>query len=727
MKKKIELKRTFYLFGFLILSALFLTSGNKPNSRIRIRYSINESDWKFKREEVKNGFDISLNDTDWHSIKIPHDYNGGSDGKHYDVFLGRFDTKNDGDKRMQYTGPGWYRTTFSIDERHKNKRVFIEFEAVSLEAKVWVNGRELGVHRGGYTAFSFDITDHIKFGKPNVLAVRADNSNNPKIAPWMKDEKKAFPFSFDYAVYGGIYRDVWISITDPVKIEKVFNTPSIGGQSPASLTIETRVKNYSKKDKEVELVTAVYDPANKLISTLKSKKTVQSGQQVSFSQMESVFGELELWDTNNPKLYKVYSTVSSEGILLDDFESVFGFRYFTLANNQAFSLNDRKFLIRGVNRHQDMEGLGYALPNSQHLADAKLIKEAGFNFVRHAHYPCDPEFSKACDELGLMQWLEIPLTGSTSEDPDFLLNCKQQLQEMIEQHYNNPSVIIWGIGNESDRSGADESVTNHVFGELIKVARTLDDTRALTGCNYKFESNQKITETYSPQDWSGWYSGSVSDYNPNSIIGEYGADMHFTNHSEEKYEIRTNYNAAQKPGFWSQEYGSWVHEYKVSIGEANKDKFPGHFAWVAFDFASPRVDRAGNPIPFMNQKGLVMHDHKTKKDAYYFYQSMYREAKDFPLVYIVSPSWSDRWKEPGKKDIWVYSNCDSVELFNGYGKNTLGRRTKNAGPRGDTRFQWDQVNVQNHVLYAEGWYKNKIVSRDTILLKNLPPYKEKAK
>jgi beta-galactosidase len=106
---------------------------------------------------------------------------------------------------------------------------------------------------------------------------------------------------------------------------------------------------------------------------------------------------------------------------------------------------------------------------------------------------------------------------------------------------------------------------------------------------------------------------------------------------------------------------------------------------------------------------------------------MYREAKDFPLVYIVSPSWSDRWKEPGKKDIWVYSNCDSVELFNGYGKNALGRRTKNAGPRGDTRFQWDQVNVQNHVLYAEGWYKNKIVSRDTILLKNLPPYKEKAK
>jgi beta-galactosidase len=724
MIKKAELRRSISIFTLLVITSFFLGSGSKSNPKQRIRFSINENEWKFKREEVKNGFGVSLKDSDWLSIKIPHDYNGGSDGKHNDVFLGRFDTKNDGDMRLQYTGPGWYRTTFLIGEQHTNKRVFIEFEAVSLEAKVWVNGKEVGMHRGGYTAFSFDITDHIRYGKPNLLAVRADNSNNPKIAPWMNDEKKAFPFSFDYAVYGGIYRDVWISITDHVKIEKVFNTATIGGQSPASLTIETRVKNYAKNSREVTLSTSIYDPADKLVSTLKSKKTIKPGEQVSFSQMESVFGDLKLWDVNDPKLYKVYSTVSYDGKVVDDFESVFGFRYFTLANNQAFSLNDRKFLIRGVNRHQDMEGLGYALPNLQHLADAKLIKEAGFNFVRHAHYPSDSEFTKACDELGLMLWLEIPLTGSTSEDPDFLQNCKQQLTEMIEQHYNNPSVIIWGIGNESDRSGADEAATNRIFSELIKTARSLDETRTLTGCNYKFESNQKIAGTYAPQDWSGWYSGNIADYNPNSIIGEYGADMHLTNHSEEKFDIKTNYNPAQKPDFWSQEYGSLVHEYKVSYGEAHKEQFPGHFAWVAFDFASPRVDRGSNPIPFMNQKGLVMHDHKTKKDAYYFYQSMYREAKDLPLVYIVSPTWSDRWKEPGIKNIWVYSNCDSVELYNGFGESSLGRRIKNAGPRGDTRFEWDQTQMKTNVLYAEGWYKNKIVARDTILLKNLPERKK---
>jgi beta-galactosidase len=291
---------------------------------------------------------------------------------------------------------------------------------------------------------------------------------------------------------------------------------------------------------------------------------------------------------------------------------------------------------------------------------------------------------------------------------------------MIEEHYNNPSVIVWGIGNESDRSGASESTINQTFSELVKLAKEKDANRPVTGCNYKFESNHKIVETYSPQDWSGWYGGVIAEYNPTSIIGEYGADVHYPNHTEEKFDINKNYNAAQKPGFWSHEYAAMVHEYKVSFGEAHATQFPGHCAWVSFDFASPRVDRATNPIPFMNQKGLIMHDHKTKKDVYYFYQSTYRTAEEHPMVYIVSHSWTDRWTVPGKKDIWLYSNCDSVQLFNDYGSLSLGFRAKTAGPRGDTRFQWNDADIKFNVLYAEGWYKNQIVARDTIILKNLP-------
>ena len=700
-------------FGF---NSFMLSSANHK----RTRYSINKNDWKFMKGESKSAYKKVYNDSEWLNITIPHDYNGGIDNVNNDVFSGRFDFKNDPDKRNMYKGPGWYRTSFEIEKKHEGKRVFIDFEAVSLDAQVWVNGKKAGQHQGGYTAFTLDITDLINYGGQNTLAVRADNSNNPKIAPWMANEKNSFPYSFDYAVYGGIYRDVWITITDEVKIEKVFNTPVCGGQAPKVLTVETRVKNYSTKEKEVSLTTEILDPDGMQVSVLISTKRIEGGGVAIFKQLESALGNVKLWDVANPNIYKVQSSISTDGAEVDNYESVFGFRYFTLANNTAFELNGQKRLIRGVNRHQDMEGVGYAMTNEQHREDVRLLKQTGFNFIRHAHYPCDVEFAKACDEMGVMLWLEIPLTGSTSADPAFLENCKTQLTEMIEQFYNNPSVIVWGIGNESDRSGSGVAVSNKVFGELAVLAKKLDPGRPTTGCNYEFVSNQKLVDVYAPQDWSGWYSGKLNSYNPSRIIGEYGSDIHYPNHTEQKFDAGIDYNSSGIPDFWSQEYGAFLHEYKVSKAESLADSFPGHFVWIGFDFASPRLGRGMNPIPYMNQKGIFLHDHKTPKDIYYFYQSMYREASDYPMVYIVSESWTDRWQRPARKDIWVYSNCDSVELYNDFGSLSFGTKTKNAGPRGDTRFQWDSADVKYNILYAEGWYNNKIVTRDTLILKNLP-------
>lgn len=701
----------------LIMACLLLISFRvTPEEQTRIKYSINNYEWKFNLGDTKNAYKKSFDDSKWLDISIPHDFNGGIDGVNNNVLLGRFDFDNDPDKRLMYKGLGWYRTEFTIDKKYAGKKVFIQFEAVSLEAKVWVNGKQVGEHQGGYTSFEIDVTDYIKYGVANTLAVSADNSNNAAIAPWMADEKNSFPFSFDYAVYGGIYRDVWISITDPVKIENVFNTPVMGGQAPTVLTIETKVKNYSKQEKEVSLFTTIYNPEGEEVSTLKAKKTVLAGQELTFKQMESKLGKVQLWDVNSPNLYTVKSRISYNGEEVDDYQSTFGFRYYTLANNTAFELNGVKQNIRGVNRHQDMEGLGYALPNAQHHEDVRLLKEAGFNFIRHAHYPCDIEFAKACDEAGMMLWLEIPLTGSTSDSPEFLANCKSQLTEMIEQYYNNPSVIVWGIGNESDRSGANEAVSNAVFSELAKLAKEKDPSRPTTGCNYQYESNQNIVDVYSPQDWAGWYYGSLDMYKPTSMIGEYGADIHYSYHTEQQFDPSVDYGSSGIPEFWTQEYGAILHEYKVSVAESLADSFPGHFVWVGFDFASPRLGRGMNPIPYMNQKGLFLHDHKTPKDIYYFYQSMYRDASDFPMVYIVSESWTDRWAEPGPKNIWVYSNCDSVTLYNDYGNVNLGTRVKDAGPRNDTRFQWDSVDVNDKILYTEGWFNNEVVARDTLIV-----------
>ncbi len=704
-----------------VFISILLFSSLTLHAEKRTRYSINEQGWKFIRQDVKNAHKSSFNDLEWMDISLPHDFNGGSDGIHNDVFLGRFDFRNDPNKRLMYKGPAWYRCQLNIGEEHKGKRVFIEFEAASLETQLYVNGKKVGTHQGGYTAFSFDITDYLKLGKENTLALRVDNRNNPQIAPWMADEKGSFPFSFDYAVYGGIYRDVWINITDPVKIERVLNTPVVGGQAPAVVKVETRVKNYSKSSVKATLQTIIKDPKNKEISRLKASKEIPSGEQVCFTQSESNLGNLVLWSPQNPKLYTVESQLSYDGKVVDAYSSSFGVRYYTLTQGEGFSINGKASFIKGVNRHQDMAGVGYAMSNQEHRNDVLMMKEAGFNFIRHAHYPCDPSFAEACQEEGVMLWLEIPLTGSVSDDPLFLENCKQQLTEMIEQNYNNPAVIVWGIGNESDRSGGNEKVSNHIFGELAALAKELDPNRPTTGCNWQYKSNQSIVDVYSPQDWSGWYGNKTPiEYSPSSIIGEYGADMHIPKHTEEKFHIDSSYVMGNNLDQWSQEFGCFLHEVKVSKGFEQKENFPGHCVWVGFDFASPRIGRDQNPIPNMNQKGLVSHDRKIKKDAYYFYQSMYRSAKDYPMLYIVSHTWTDRWAEPEMKDVWVYSNCDSVQLYNAMDGEALGMKTKSAGPMKDTRFLWKNADIKYNVLYAEGWYKGEIAARDTIMLEHLP-------
>lgn len=717
IEKNGVMKKLMYVLPLIVLPFLFLSFSQLNTGFERVRFSLDKQVWKFKKADVKNGQKVSFNDADWLSVTIPHDFNGGSDGVNNDVFKGRFDFEYDPDARTMYKGPAWYRTNFTVEEKYKGKRIFVDFEAVSLEATVWINGKQVGNHQGGYTAFSFDVTDYVKFGKPNVLAVKADNSNNSAIAPWMADEKNSFPYSFDYAIYGGIYRDVWLTIAEEVKIENVFNTPVCGGQAPAVLTMNTKVKNYSKTEKQVLLTSVVYNPLGKEVTTLKRKKTIAAGETVNIQQSESSIGELFLWSPDTPQVYKVKSTLSMDGAEIDQFESVFGFRYYSLANHQPFMLNGVQTLIRGVNRHQDMEKKGYALSNEQHIKDAQLIKDAGFNFVRHAHYPCDPVFAQAAMEMGLMLWLEIPLTGSTSDNPLFLENCKSQLQEMIEQNYNNPAVILWGIGNESDRSGANENISNKVFGQLVKKAHELDPNRLVTGCNYQYKSNQDLVDIYAPQQWGGWYMDVISSYKPHEIIGEYGADIDMDIRTNEVFDVDKNYYAGGRPEFWSQEYGAFLHEYKVSIGEAYKDSFPGHCVWVAFDFSSPRLGRDSNPIPYMNQKGLMMHDHKTKKDVYYMYQSMYRKAGDFPMLYIVPGTWASKPEDAKNTSIWTYSNCDSVSLYNGSKDFPLGTRIKNAGPRGDTRFQWDNVRINGDKIIAEGWFNNEIVARDTVVVK----------
>lgn len=690
--------------------ALALTFGcgkgadaTSSSAAARIVTSLNESGWTFVRQDFPSQEPIAaaFDDSAWLSVTIPHDWNGGIDGMHADVFEGP----------DMYLGPAWYRARISVDPE-PGKRHRLKFEGVASLADVWLNGTHLGQHRGGYTAFDFDVTDALRADGENVLVVRASNENDPEIAPWMAEPFGRFPSSSDYAPYGGIHRDVSLVSTGAVAIESHFHeTPSVTAEL-GQLTFRTTVVNAAAETADVTLLTEVLDAERNVVLSTESTAAVNASGRRVFEGAASVEAP-RLWSPEAPHLYTVRSTVMSGGAAADSAEEPLGFRWYTLENGTGFVMNGEPSFLRGVNRHQDMEGVGYALSNAQHRRDVELIKNLGFNYIRHAHYPADEAFVQACDELGVMLWLEIPVSTAVSAEPAFWDNAESQLTEMIEQSYNHPSIIVWGLGNESDRIGrpdveASVAETRDLIRRLNSVAQQLDSTRPTTGCNYVNPNNQDTVDVYSPQDWSGWYSGNYTQYAPQHMIGEYGSSIHLDHHDEDFVS-----SGSTLP--WPQEYGAEYHEYKASLGWSERDAFPGHLVWVAFDFASPRADRASNPIPFMNQKGLFLHDHQTKKDVAYFYESFNTSADVNPMVYIVSETWLDRITAPGTLTIWAYSNAETVELFNGPPdapkQNSLGVARRDAGPRGDTRFQWDDANLTGPVLTAEARVNDEIVAR----------------
>jgi beta-galactosidase len=691
------------IFFLMIFYSIAFTSGAQ---QLRSKISLNDSLWTFIKHDTTNASEIGFIDTSWLQVKIPHDWNGGSDGVNNDVFSGS----------NMYRGIAWYRSHFYLDNHYKGKRLFITFEAVSLQAEVWLNGNYLGNHKGGYTAFSFDITDYVYYNQKNILAVKASSANDPGIAPWMQIPFGSYPTSSDYAFYGGIYRDVWLTATDTVSITSEKHTTFNVSETSADINVVTKIKNYGTLNVIVTLVTEITDSNHELINSVSEDYTIEGLSEKETGQVIHVTNP-KLWSPSNPNLYSINTRLKIGPTEVDQIRTNLGIRSYTLKNNQAFVLNGQKLFLKGVNRHQDRKGYGYAQSNQQHKEDMALIKSLGFNFLRHAHYPCDEAVLEACDSLGICVWLEIPVSTCISPDTNFLINARSQMREMINEHYNHPSVIVWGMGNESDQSSAaSEKYTNTFFKELKKVAHETDSSRPTTGCNFFYTSNQVIPDIYSPQDWSGWYYGSYTSYEPTEMIGEYGADSHIPLHNSQIVS-----DAGSQP--WTQEYACKLHEYKASVGEDRKDLFPGHLLWVAFDFASPRTDRASNPIPYMNQKGLVSHDHKILKDVAYFYRSYNTSGKESPMVYIVSKTWKDRIKKPGKYTFWAYSNCDSVLLYNGYDKNPLGARTRSSGPspNHDTRFQWDTVPIIDSVLLAFGFVDGIHKVTDTLIYNSFNP------
>jgi beta-galactosidase len=704
---------------FILLTGLTLVLNVSAQQNARQDISL-DKEWRTISDDrnvgAYNGFEqSSFADANWKKVDVPHNW---------DAYEGYRRLKH-GNRH----GYAWYRKTFSVDTKTSGKRYFLWFEGVGSYATVWLNGKQVGHHAGGRTTFTLDVTDAIYLGnKVNLLSVRADHPASIQDLPWVcggcSDE---VGFS-EGSQPMGIFRPVHLIITDPVRIEPfgvhIWNDTTVSERS-AILFIETEIKNYSDQPRTVTVSSRLVDKAGKSKAEIKEEKTILPGSSVRVRQQTPTILNPHLWSLEDPYSYTLISNIIEKGQTLDEVSTPYGIRWIRWPASSAdrpassadrpspgtnqFFLNGKPVFINGIAEYEHFMGQSHAFTEEQIRARVMQMKSAGFNAFRDAHQPHNLRYQKYWDDLGLLWWTQMA-AHVWFDTPVFRNNFKALLTEWVKERRNSPSLVLWGLENES-RLPRDFAM------ECTALIRSLDPTtssqRKVTTCN-----GGEGTDWDVPQNWTGTYGGNpltyADDIQKQVLIGEYGAwrslDLHTT-------------GPFKQNGAWSEDRMTQLMETKIRLAESVKDKCSGHFHWLFTSHENPgriqggeglrEIDRVG-PV---NYKGLLS-PWGEPLDVFYMFRANYAPKEKEPMVYIVSHTWPDRWIAPGKKDsIIVYSNCDEVELFNDVGTVSLGKK-HNQGI--GTHFQWDAVPVKYNVLYAVGYVKGKAVARDQIVLHHLP-------
>ena len=660
---------------FVVCVIVFLYNSNAAQSQERSKVNINK-EWSYLENDSQNLIEIQ-NTSNWTTLNLPHTWNN--------------EDVTDAEPGYRRNA-SWYKKNIAIVTVDKNLLYQLYFEGANITTKVYVNGKDAGDHIGGYLGFTIDITEFIKSGNNEVL-VRVDNGYNPEIIPSQKS---------DFFIYGGITRDVWLQTVAITHIGNLkITTPSVSFKR-ASLQLNASINNFKKSDNLI-LKAALKNPQGKVVAT-KTFKKLSADTEMGFSEIKNP----QLWDTKTPNLYSITVTLLHNKTIIDEIEDKVGFRWFEFKDYGPFYLNGKRLLLRGTHRHEEHAGVGAAMSNKQHREDMESIKEMGGNFVRLAHYPQDPEIYKACDELGLLVWDEIPWSRGGVGNDVWKRNTKNQLKEMIAQNFNHPSIIIWSLGNEMywlpDFEGGDDTEKiNGFLTELNDIAHKLDPSRKTA--IRKYYEGADIVDVFSPSIWSGWYSGSYKSYQKaidtykkeykHFIHAEYGGSSHVGRHTEnpitgegkiqsdgwEEAIVQTDVANIAQIGDWSENYIVDLFDWHLRISETDPT-FVGNIQWAFKDFGTPL--RPENAIPYMNQKGLVDRN-GNPKDAYYVFKSYWAEK---PFTYIESHTWTERQgPENTPRTISVYSNCESVEFF--HNGQSLGVKQKDITKFPASGLTWD--------------------------------------
>ena len=593
--------------------------------------------------------------------------------------------------RGYYQGPGWYRVTLKPSNPYPNGRTLLHFEGAGQKSKVFVFLQQVAEHIGGYDEWTVDITDaaaqEIKSNKGSVrTAVWCDNSRDLEMIPSSLS---------DFNLYGGLYRYVNLVYVPAISLERVHVESKVEPGGKASAAVRVRLYNPAALTDECELAIEVLDPRGKPIhsSTKRGAPAKGENQVVTFA-----IDKPELWSPNTPSLYRCNVTLKSAQGETQASER-FGLRYVEWVEHGPFKLNGERLLLRGTHRHEDHAGLAAAMTEDLIRKEMRMIKDMGANFMRLAHIQQSPIVLELCDELGFLIWEEIPWCRGGIGGERYKEQARRMLHNLIDQHYNHPSIILWGLGNENDwpgdfpvfdakgkidEKGIDEEGIKAFFTELNGLAHQQDASRktVIRRCDFA----KGITDVYSPSIWAGWYSGQYVEYKKSVedqmktvkyfFHAEWGGDSQALRHSEDPNaglaKVATGQGAderglaylltggkarASRDGDWSETYICNLFDWHLKEQET-MPYLTGAAQWIFKDFSTPL--RPENPVPRMNQKGVVERD-LTPKESYYVFQSFWSEK---PMAHIYGHTWPIRWGAADEtKNVKVYSNCPNAELF----------------------------------------------------------------
>lgn len=664
------------LFAIIIVSAC--TKRSDLNTRQRVKFN---SDWKFSKGDVENAELAEFNDSQWRNLDLPHDWAIEGPFTQDVLYKGGY---------LPYPGEGWYRKKFFVDANTQNLQ--IEFDGIMRNSKVWLNGEYIGGWPYGYTSFVIDISDKVKRNDENILAVRVENQDS---------SSRWYPGS-------GIYRNVWLTYTHPVSVAHwgtYITTPNISTER-AEVSVKTKILNKNKEAVTVDIYTTILDQHGLAVANQKEVNlNIKERGEIEIAQQLDVDNP-ELWDIKSPTLYQAVSLIYLDGKLVDKYTTNFGIRFFHFDPDKGFFLNGKSVKLKGVNLHHDLGPLGAAVNYRATERQLEIMKEMGVNAIRCAHNPPSPEQLDLCDKMGILvidetfdEWSEAKYAVPNSYNIWFDEWAEKDTRALLMRDRNHPSVIMWSIGNEV--MDLDTEVGKKNAKMLSDLCRELDPTRPVNAgvhLTTKFDNElEKCFDVFGMNYWQDRYDLMHEKY-PNLPLLSTESSASLSTRGEYHFPVREIYR-------------DYYHESKqitsydlVNTGfgalpdvEFELQEAPwiaGQFVWSGFDYHGEPDPYEEGSFPAHSSYFGIVDMCGFKKDRFFLYQSQWTTE---PMIHIL-PHWNWEGREGEVTPVYIYSNCDVVELFvNGESR---GKKDKKDGVY---RFKWEDIKYQPGSIMAKGY------------------------